>query len=58
MWWDAFTVLEPGWSISTLETIAAAGCSLWATILIARLCAVASDSLQGEPALPTATLQP
>lgn len=38
--------------------LAAAACSLWATVLMARLCALAADSLQAEPGLPTATLQP
>ena len=38
--------------------LGAAVCSLWGTVLIARLCALAADSLQAEPGLPTATLQP
>jgi hypothetical protein len=37
--------------------LAAAGCSLWATVLMARLCALAADSLGSDPGLPTATLQ-
>lgn len=36
--------------------IGAAVCSLWGTVLMARLCALAADSLQAEPGLPTATV--
>lgn len=38
--------------------LAAAVCTLWATVLMARLCALAADSLQSEPGLLTATLRP
>ena len=37
--------------------LAAAACSLWATVLMARLCTLAADSLSAEPGLPTATLR-
>jgi len=37
--------------------VAAAACSLWATVLMARLCSLAADSLAVEPGLPTATLR-
>jgi hypothetical protein len=37
-----------------LMTIGAAVCSLWATVVMARLCATAADSLRAEPGLPTA----
>lgn len=37
--------------------LAAAGCSLGATVLMARLCTRAADSLHAETALPTATLR-
>ena len=36
--------------------LGAAVCSLWATVLMARLCALTADSLQAEPGLPTATV--
>lgn len=42
----------------TLMMLGAAVCSLWGTVLMARLCALAADSLQAEPGLPTATLHP
>ena len=35
--------------------LAAAVCSLWATVLWRVLCSLAADSLQAEPGLPTAT---
>jgi hypothetical protein len=37
--------------------LAAAGCSLWATVLMARLCTLAADSLSTRPELPIATLR-
>jgi len=37
-----------------LMTIVAAGCALGATVQMARLCALAADSLHTEPPLPTA----
>ena len=39
----------------TFMVLGAAVCSLYATVLMARLCALAADSLQAEPGLPTAT---
>lgn len=39
-----------------LMTLAAAVASLWATVLMARLCTLAADSLHAEPGLPKATL--
>lgn len=40
-----------------MMTIGAAVLALWATVLMARLCALAADSLHAEPGLPTATLR-
>lgn len=40
-----------------MMTIGAAACALSATVLMARLCALAADSLHAEPGLPTATLK-